>query len=510
MCAIGQPKMKALDLANKKVFSTVLKLTLPAMLAQFVSVLYSIVDRMYVGNIEGTGDIALTALGVCAPMATLLTSFGYLVGLGGAPLFAMSMGEGDMQKAKKILANALVMLVGLSVIAMAITFIFAKPLLMTFGASNATYEYARQYLLIYTAGTLFSVVSVGLNQFIIAQGYSGIGMATTLIGAVANIALDPLFIFTFKMGVAGAALATILSQFVSFAFVIIFLFLKGTKCRLSFGGYDIKIMLKVIRMGISPFLIVATDSIIIIASNICLKAYGGENADMWISSLTVVQAFLSIITMPMMGISTGSQPVISFNYGARNLDLIKKGEKCILGMCVAFTTIMFGLSFVVAKPFVGLFTDNPVIAENSVWGIRIFMIGIIPLAFQYAFVDGMTALGQPQFAIVLSLTRKLVLYLGATLLLPKLLGAHAVFYAEPIADIGAAVLSTTVFLIFFPKILKKRASTMPAANTSLNDTAILPDTDISFNTTAKNTTKEMPFDTEEDKNLRDDENSENN
>lgn len=450
--------MKALDLADKKVFSTVLKLILPAMLAQFVSVLYSIVDRMYVGNIEGTGDIALTALGVCAPVATLLTSFGSLVGLGGAPLFAMSMGEGNTEKAKRILSNAFVMLIALALLTMAITFAFMKPLLMTFGASDATYEYARQYLAVYTAGTLFSVISVGLNQFIIAQGYSGIGMATTLVGAVANIALDPLFIFVFDMNVTGAALATVISQFVSFAFVIVLLLLKGTKCRLSFGGCDIKVMLKIVKMGISPFLIVATDSIIIIVSNITLKAYGGADADMWISSLTVVQAFLSIITMPMLGISTGSQPVISFNYGARNIDLIKKGEKCILSMCVIFTTVMFALSFLVAKPFVSLFTDNPTVSENSVWGIRVFMIGIIPLAFQYAFVDGMTALGQPQFAIVLSLTRKLVLYLGATLLLPEFFGVQAVFYAEPVADIGGALLSTTVFLIFFPKILKKRAA----------------------------------------------------
>ena len=456
--------MKALNLANEKVFSTVLKLTLPAMLAQFVSVLYSIVDRMYVGNIEGIGDVALTALGVCAPVATLLTSFGYLVGLGGAPLFAMALGEGDEAKAKKILANALAMLVCLSAVTTALTFALAKPLLNAFGASQATYGYARQYLLIYTAGALFSIVSTGLNQFIIAQGYSGIGMATTLIGAVANIALDPLFIFVFDMNVAGAALATILSQFLSFLFVIIFLVLKGTKCRLSIGGYDAKTILKILKMGISPFIICATDSVIIIASNICLKAYGGEQADMWISSLTVVQAFLSIITMPMMGISTGSQPVISFNYGARNVNLIKRGEKCILGMCIAFTTIMFALSFAVAKPFASLFTENPEVIENSVWGIRIFMIGIIPLAFQYAFVDGMTELGQPQFAIVLSLMRKLVLYLGATLLLPKLLGAHAVFYAEPIADIGAAILSTTVFLIFFPKILKKRSLQTPAVS----------------------------------------------
>ncbi len=448
--------MKALDLGNKKVFSTVLKLTLPAMLAQFVSVLYSIVDRMYVGNIAGTGDVALTALGVCAPVATLLSSFGSLVGLGGAPLFAMSMGEGDMAKAKRILANAFVMLVVLAAAGMAVTFCFMKPLLTTFGASEATFGYAKQYMSVYAAGTLFSVISTGLNQFIIAQGYSGVGMATTLTGAIANIALDPLFIFTFGMHVAGAALATVISQFLSFVFVTVFLLRRSIKCRLSFGGYDKKIMLRIVRLGISPFLIVATDSIIIIVGNICLKKYGGNEADSWISSFTVVQAFLSVITMPMLGISTGSQPVISFNYGARNVGLIRKGEKCILAMCVAFTSVMFALSFVVAKPFVYLFTDNASVAERSVWGIRVFMIGIIPLAFQYTFVDGMTALGQPQFAIVLSLTRKLVLYLGATLILPIFFGVQAVLYAEPVADIGGAVLSTVVFLIFFPKILKKR------------------------------------------------------
>ena len=448
--------MKALDLGNRKVFSTVFKLTVPAMIAQFVSVLYSIVDRMYVGNIAGIGDVALTALGVCAPVATTISSFGSLVGLGGAPLFAMSMGEGDETKAKRILANALVMLVVLSVVVAALVFAFMDPLLTTFGASEATFGYAKQYLSVYTAGTLFSLISVGLNQYVVAQGYSGIGMATTLIGAFANIALDPLFIFVFKMNVTGAALATVISQFMSFVFVVVFLLLKGTKCRLSFGGYDIRIMMRIIKMGISPFLIVATDSIIIIISNISLKKYGGVEADEWISSLTVVQAFLSVITMPMLGISTGSQPVISFNYGARNLSLVRKGEKCILGMCVAFTVIMFALSFVVAKPFVSLFTDNATVAERSVWGIRVFMIGIIPLAFQYAFVDGLTALGQPKFAVALSMTRKLGFYLGATLILPALLDVRSVFYAEPIADIGGALMSTVVFLVVFPKILKKR------------------------------------------------------
>ena len=216
--------MKAINLGSRKVLSTVLKLIIPAMIAQFINVLYSIVDRMYVGNIEGIGDTALAAVGVCAPITTLISSFAFLIGTGGAPIFAMALGEGREDNAKKILSNAAYALVVLAVIVAAGFLIFAKPVLYTFGASDATYGYARQYLMIYAAGSLFSITATGLNQYITAQGYSGIGMTTTVIGAVANIALDPLFIFVFGMDVAGAALATILSQFLSFLFVVIFYF----------------------------------------------------------------------------------------------------------------------------------------------------------------------------------------------------------------------------------------------------------------------------------------------
>ncbi len=448
--------MKAIDLGSNKVLSTVLKLTIPSMIAQFINVLYSIVDRMYVGNIEGIGDTALAAVGVCAPLTTLLSSFAYLIGTGGAPLFAMALGEQREDAAKKILTNALYSLAAIALLVTALTFLFERPLLMTFGASEATYAYAKRYLLIYAAGSIFSITATGLNQYIIAQGYSGIGMTTTLVGAVANIALDPVFIFVFGMDTAGAAIATVLSQFFSFLFVIIFLRRKNTKIRLGFGKCEPKTVGRIVKLGISPFLIMATDSVIIIATNAVLQSRGGADGDMWITVSTVVQAFFTLITMPMMGISTGSQPVISYNYGAKNEKIIRRAEKYILGMCIIFTVIMTVVSVLFAKPFVSLFTETPAIAEKSVWGIRVFMIGVIPLAFQYAFVDGLTALGQPQYAIVLSLTRKLVVFLGCTFLFPLFWGVQAVFYAEPVADIAAAVLSTAVFLIVFPKILRRR------------------------------------------------------
>ena len=454
--------MKAIDLGNKKVFSTVLKLTLPAMLAQFINVLYSVVDRMYVGNIEDIGDTVLAGVGVCAPISTLITSFAYLIGSGGAPLFAMSLGEGKQDNAKRILSNAFVSLIALAALVSALMLSLRRPILLAFGASESTYLYAERYLIVCAAGAVFPILATGLNQFIAAQGYSGISMATTAIGAAANIALDPLFIFVFRLDAMGAAIATVLSQFLSFAFVILFLRMKRTQVRLTLAKPDIKVIFKIVKLGLSPFIIIATDSLIIIVSNAVLQRYGGADGDMWITVSTVVQAFFCLITMPLLGISTGSQPVLSYNYGAKNVGLIKRAEKIILGMCLAFTGIMFALSFAIAAPFVSLFTADAQIAAKSVWGIRVFMIGVIPLAFQYAFVDGLTGLGQPQYSIILSMARKLVVYLGCTLLLPAFFGVQSVFYAEPACDIVGAIVSTTVFLIVFPKILKKRLAAADA------------------------------------------------
>ncbi len=451
--------MKALDLGNQKVLSTVLRLVIPAMIAQFINVLYSIVDRIYVGNIAGIGDTALAAVGVCAPVATLISSFAFLIGTGGAPLFSMALGEKKEARASSILSNALSALIALALLVTALVFLFEEPLLRTFGASDTTYGYARQYLLIYAAGSIFSITAVGLNQYITAQGYAGIGMATTLIGAAANIALDPLFIFVFRMNVAGAAAATVLSQFLSFVFVLVFLRLKGTKIRLTVQKPDFAVIGKIVRLGISPFLIMATDSVIIIVSNAVLQAHGGADGDKWITVSTVVQAFFQLLTMPMLGISTGSQPVLSYNYGAKNEKIIRRAEKYIVCMCLVFTVFMTIVSLFAAKPFVSLFTDTPDLVEKSIWGIRVFMLGAVPLSFQYAFVDGLTALGQPQFAITLSMMRKLVVFLGCILVLPLFFGVQAVFYAEPAADIFSAVLSTVVFLIVFPRILKKRMNT---------------------------------------------------
>lgn len=448
---------KMMDLGNEKVVKLVFKLAIPAMIAQFVNVFYGIVDRIYVGNIPIIGDMALGGIGVCGPITTLITSFAFIIGLGGAPLLAMSLGEKKEENAKRVLSNSFLMLLIITLFITGLMFLFKEPLLMTFGASETLYPYANTYLTYYLMGTLFSIVSLGLNQFIIAQGYSKIAMFTTLIGAICNIILDPIFIFTFKMDVAGAAIATIISQGISFAFVIFFLTFKS-KVRISFGNYNKKIIKKILKLGFSPFLIMATDSFIIILLNGVLQSNGGSQGDTWITISTIVQSFMSVITMPLLGISSGTQPILSYNYGAKNVERIKKSIKVILMMCVAFTTIMFSLSFFIALPFTKIFTSNEEIIRLSGWGISVYMIGIIPLAFQYAFVDSLTGLGQAKYAVCLSLFRKVGVLFIATLVLPQLFGVQAAFFAEPLADVLSAIVSSTVFVLIISKILHRRVN----------------------------------------------------
>lgn len=449
--------MKAVNLGNPKVLSTVLKLIIPATIAQFINVLYSIVDRMYVGNIEGIGELALAAVGVCAPITTIISSFAFLIGTGGAPLFAMALGEGREDNAKKILSNAAAALAAVAVIVAALFLALHRPLLYAFGASDRTYEFARQYLMIYAAGALFSIPGTGLNQYITAQGYSGIAMTSTIIGAVANIALDPLFIFVFRMNVAGAAVATIISQLCTFIFVVVFL-RNGARIKVTLSRPELKIIGRILKLGLSPFIIMASDGLIIIIQNAVLQQLGGADGDMWINVATITQAFFSLTSMPLLGISEGSQPVLSYAYGAKNERLVKRAELWVTICCLIFTTVMTVISIFCAQPFVGLFTGNAEITEKAVWGIRVFMTGAIPMAFQYAFVDCFTALGQPKYAITLSLVRKVVFFLGSIIVLPLIFGVQATFYAEPVADIAAAILSTTVFAIVFPKVIRRRVN----------------------------------------------------
>ena len=447
------------DLGKDRIPILVLKLAIPSMIAQFVTVLYSIIDRMFIGNIPKIGDAALAGVGVCGPIVTLLTSFGTLIGLGGSILMAMRMGAGRKKQAESILAHSFALLVVFSAVLTVLFLVSNRYLLNWFGASPATFPYADSYLTIYTAGTFFALLAIGLNYFITCQGFPAIGMITVLIGAVTNIILDPVFIFVLDMKVAGAAIATVIAQFASCAFA--FCFLTGKKIpikitRLRKKTFSPLIVKKIIGLGISPFLILATDSVIIIVLNTVLQKYGGpKEGDILITCATIVQSYMMLITGPMLGISSGTQAILSYNYGARNIKRVKKAEKYVLILCLCFTTLMFLLSRIVPEYFIRIFTKDALQLQLCTWGIGVFTLMIIPLSFQYVFVDGFTALGRSKTALVLSLWRKGD-YMLFTIVLPIFFGAKSAFYAQPLADGIGAVMSTIAFLLIFRKHLEKR------------------------------------------------------
>lgn len=447
------------DLGKDKVPLLVLKLAVPSMIAQFVNVLYSTVDRMFIGNIKGIGDTALAGVGVCGPIVTLLTSFGTLIGLGGSILMAMRMGAGRKKQAENILAHSFLLLVLFSAL-LTFGFLLLKDRLLNwFGASAATFPYADSYMTIYTVGTFFALMAVGLNYFITCQGFPGVGMLTVIVGALTNILLDPVFIFGLHMNVAGAAVATVIAQLVSCAFA--FRFLTGKKVPIKITllrrkNFSPVIVRRILALGISPFLILATDSVILIVLNTVLQTYGGaEEGDLLITCATIVQSYMMLITGPMLGISSGTQAILSYNYGAKSIARVRSAEKYILLLCLSFTTVMFLVSRTIPEYFIRIFTKDPGQTDLCIWGIHIFTLMIVPLSFQYVFVDGFTALGRSKTALFLSVFRKGD-YMLFTIILPIFFGARSAFYAQPLADGISAVMSSIAFLLVFRKHLEKR------------------------------------------------------
>ena len=445
---------KTNDFGRDSIPLLVLKTSVPFMFAQFVNVLYSIVDRIYVGNIPVTGADALAGVGVCAPIVTLLSSFGTLFGVGGSVLFSVRLGAGDEKGARRILANSFTMMI-LTAVALTVIFLLTKDQLLNwFGASEVTFPYANTYMTIYTAGTVFALISMGMNFFITAQGFPMLGMTTTLIGAVINIVLDPVFIFLFDMDVAGAALATVIAQMSSCAFVLLTLRRKKMRVPLGVVKPEASVGKQIAKIGFSPFMISATDSIIIIALNAVLQFYGGpENGDALVTAATIVQSYMLLITSPMLGITSGSQPLISYNYGANRPDRIRKTFFWVFMLCFCFTATMFLISRIMPQYFVRIFTDNPEYGKLAVWGIRTFTLMIVPLSFQYVIVDGLTALGMTRIALTMSMIRK-SLYFGLTCVLPLIFAAKNAFYAEPLADGTAAALSCVIFFFIYRKYLR--------------------------------------------------------
>lgn len=444
------------NLGEDNIKTLVVRLAIPSMLAQFVSVFYSIVDRMYIGNIPEIGEMALAGVGVCGPIVTLLTSFSALIGFGGAPLLSIRMGEKNTEAARRVVANSFMMLSVISVVLTIAAWMLKDNLLMWFGASKVTFVYANEYLTVYLIGTFFALMAAGMNQFIICQGFAKVGMKSVMLGAIINLVLDPICIFTLNMGVSGAALATVLAQMASAIYTLLFLRGKQVPIRISLGGYSWDICKKILLLGASPFVILALDNVLIIAMNTALQFYGGpEKGDMMVTCGTIMQSFFLMVTMPLGGITAGTQSILGYNYGARRVNRVRRAEKEILKITITFTAVMFLLSQTCSGLFVLIFTRNPEYVAMSVRAIRICTLMIVPLALQYTFVDGFTGMGIAKIAISLSLFRK-ILFFASLMILPRYFGVDAVFYSEPIVDLIAAIVSTTVFMMLSGKVLKRR------------------------------------------------------
>ena len=441
------------DLDTDDIRGLVLRLALPSMLAQFVSVFYSIVDRMYIGNIPKIGEVALAGVGICGPVVTLVSSFAILVGVGGAPLMSIRLGQKNEKGAEQILANCFLMLTVMALVLTVFVLGMREKLLWWFGAGETTFPYALSYMTIYLCGTFFALMTTGMNQFIICQGFAKVGMKAVMIGAVANIVLDPIFIFGLHLDVRGAALATVLSQMCSCFYVLSFLFGKRVPIRITFYGYDPRLMLQVARVGFSPFVIIALDNVLIISQNMVIQRLGGpEQGDTILTCAAIVQSFMLIITMPLGGITSGTGAILGFNFGAGRPDRIRSAQKYITLLAVVQCSIMFLFSRTLAQYFVYLFTRNESYVELTVWAIRVYTMGIIPLAVQYEVVDGFTGMGVPSVAISLSMFRKL-LYLVSVFLIPVFAGVENVFYAEVVSDFGGTTMSVIVYLLLIGRIM---------------------------------------------------------
>lgn len=445
------------DLGRDPIGKLLLRLALPAVTAQLVNALYNIVDRMYIGHIQDVGDLALTGLGVCFPVLMFVSAISALVGMGGGSRAVVRMGEGKEDQANAILGNSAALLILLSVIVTVAFQLVKEPMLLLFGATPETLGYASDYLTIYLWGSIFVEISLGLNFFITAQGFSTMSMATVLIGAVTNIVLDPILIFGLNMGVKGAALATITAQAVSAVWVLRFLTGKRTKLRLQkqFFRINPKVLAPVLALGVSPFIMQSTESLVNIAFNSSLKAYGSTPA---VGAMTICSSIMQVFFLLLQGIAQGAQPIIGFNYGSGHLDRVKKTYRLLLIASLTFSCTACAALELFPQMFVALFNDKPELVELAVWALRVYAAGMFMLGIQTSCQQTFVALGQAKVSLFLALLRKVILLLPLILLLPQFLNdkVFAVFLAEPMADILAALTTGIMFLWRFPRILERR------------------------------------------------------
>lgn len=445
-------------MGTEKIPKLLAQLAIPAVVAQVVNLLYNIVDRIYIGHISGIGASALTGIGLFTPILMLLNAFAMLAGSGGAPRAAIAMGQQEKEKAEKIMGNCFMLLLILAVILTTVFYLFAPQLLQAFGASEVTLPYAVEYARIYILGSVFVLLVLGMNPFITTQGFAKISMLTTVIGAVINILLDPVFIFVFGMQVRGAAMATVISQAVGAMWILKFLSGKKTILQLKKKNMRLEkaVILPCLALGISNFTMLSTESILSISFTTSLSRYGG---DMAVGAMTIINSVSQLVTMPIQGICQGGQPIISYNFGARNNGRVKEAFFTQFKVCVLFSTVCWGILMIAPQIFAGMFSGNEELVTYTAWTLRIYMAGIFAMGFQLCCQQSFMALGQAKVSLFLAVLRKLILLIPLIFLLPMLIEnkVFAVFLAEPVSDILAATVTTSVFLSKFNGILKRGA-----------------------------------------------------
>lgn len=446
---------KKQDMGSGSIPKLLAQLAIPAVVAQIVNLLYNIVDRIYIGHIPEIGAAALTGVGLFTPILMLINAFAMLAGAGGAPRAAIAMGQKDNEAAEKIMGNCFSILLIFAVVLTGIFYVLAPTLLTLFGASEMTLPYGVEYARIYILGSLFVLIVMGMNPFITTQGFSKISMLTTVIGAVINIVLDPIFIFVFDMGVKGAALATVLSQAVGAVWILHFL--TGKKTNLSLRKMNLKLDVKVIvpclMLGISSFVMLSTESILSISFTSSLSRYGGDIA---VGAMTIITSVSQLVLMPLQGICQGGQPIISYNFGARKNDRVKKAFFTEFKVCIIYSVLCWMAIMIIPRVFAGMFTSDTALVEYTTWALRIYMAGIFSLGFQICCQQSFMALGQAKISLFLACLRKIILLIPLIFILPLFMDnkVFAVFLAEPISDIIAAMVTTIAFLSQFNKILK--------------------------------------------------------
>ena len=463
-----QKEKKEANLGEDRIGGLLFKLALPAILAQVINLLYNLVDRMYIGHIAEVGSVALTGLGVTMPFIMCVSAFAALVSMGGAPRASIMMGRGNKEEAERILGNCTSMLVLVAVIVTVISQIWGQDILLLFGASESTLPYAWAYMQIYSLGTIFVQLALGLNAFINAQGFARTGMLTVVIGAVCNIILDPIFIFGLHMGVRGAALATILSQGVSCVWIVRFLLGKETTLRIRKGNLKIrpKTVGPCIALGVAPFIMQFTESVLNICFNTSLLKYGGDVA---VGAMTILSSVMQMSMLPIQGLTQGAQPIIGFNYGAKKMDRVKKTFRLLFVSCVAFTAVIWLICMILPQAFILIFTDQAELIAFTKWAIRIYMAVSVIFGVQISCQQTFIALGNAKTSVFLALLRKVILLIPLIYILPAFMEDKlmAVFLAEPGADVIAVTTTSILFYRTYRTLDKEQEESCNTENVNL-------------------------------------------